>query len=96
MPKPGQMTNLPNPERSQDASLADVASVAMGSRQDASTAQTANSSPYRMIPNPRAPSKEYPAEVDRDGVLDNQTADRSASTRANYGNRDRIFNKPGT
>lgn len=87
MPKPGQQTNIASPERSASSGITDAASVGQGSHQNASTTQQ-SSNPNRMRPlNTSQPR----AQVERNEVMDNQTSDKSSSTRTVYGKRRAIF-----
>ncbi len=89
MPKPGQMSNIANPERSSDAGIRDAAQVGAGSRQTPATAQT-SMNPNRMKPAMR--TGDYKADIEISGIEEGQGT-RTQWTRATYALRNRIFNK---
>ena len=89
MPKPGQMRNIANPERSVSTDLGDVASVGGGSRQTPATAQT-SMNPNRMKPAMR--TADYRSEIDPNGI-ENRQSDRTEWTKETYRLRNKVFNR---
>ena len=88
--KPGMSHNVDNPSKSQATGLADASQVARGSYQDAATAQL-SANPNRMRPAQQEASEGGHSEVWRDGVMANQTSDKTASQKTVYAARKKIF-----
>lgn len=92
MAKPGQMRNIENPTLGLDTALSNVRSVASGSNQTPETTQTASMDPNRLAAR-TGPTRDTAgrAEVERDGVMENQTSDQSSSQRTIDAKRKRIY-----
>jgi hypothetical protein len=93
MAKPGMSPNVANPEVSASTGISNSTKTSMGSRQTADSAQL-SSNPNRMAPyrGPCGPSGK--AEVERDEVEENQTSDKTSSTRTTYAKRKKMFDSP--
>lgn len=88
MPKPGRSPNRSNPLPS--AGLAAAAAVGRMSSQTRDTCQCSDN-PDRMRPMHMAPGPSGRAVVERDAVMDGQTADLTSRTRKTYQERGRIL-----
>lgn len=87
--KPGQSANISNPTRSASTGVADAQSVASGSNQTPLTAGL-SSDPNRCSPAQRDAGPSGTAEVERDGIMPNQTSNASESLKTTYAKRRQI------
>lgn len=88
--KPGQMSNVSNPELTESSAIANAHAVGMGSNQDPMTTQTANRNPNRLRPA-YAGSSTGKAEMNPDGTMAGQTSDQSSSAINVNAMRKKIF-----
>lgn len=88
--KPGQMKNVEHPEQSTATGIQNAHQVASGSRQTPETAQLSGN-PNRLRPAPQEAGEHGHSEVWRDGVMENQTENKTASLKTAYATRKKIF-----
>lgn len=87
--KPGQMKNIAAPVPSESAQLAAVATIGRNSSQTPETLQLSQNA--NRLRAPSGPPSEGRAQIERSEVEEDQDANRTRSTRANYAVRKKVF-----